>query len=1409
MRRHAAVFSVVVFLLLPGVAQAQLVRTISLSANDLVYDPVSARLYASVPSTAGPSGNSIAVINPVTGAVDAYVAVGSEPNKLALSDDGQYLYVGLDGAFAIRRLHVPTLTPGLQFTLGNDPYSGPYAAYDIAVLPGDASSVAVVRRAPSSGGDGGVGVYTDGVLRPLVTQGPYGSRVLAFSASSARLYGYNNVTTGYELFRMSVDANGVSVIDNARSLISGSEIDIRFSDGRLYAGNGRVVDPEAKTVIGTLARVGSSGSLTHVAADTASGRSYAITGTSPAVIRAYSLESFRWLWGLGIPGTLGTWKSLTTWGASGLAFRTTEGQIIIIDLALGRSLTVSRRGTGNGTVSSAPTGLQCGAECSTLFALGTGVTLTATPSAGSTFVGWEGDPDCADGSVTLSEARGCVAVFAQNGSGPSLQVPLATSDLVYSPATDKLYASISGADPVLGNTVTAIDPVTGAVGPSVWVGSEPRRLALSDDGQVLYVALDGAFAVRRVDVPTLTAGLQYTVGADQSAGPYVAADLAVVPGSTNSVAVVRKPPSSSGDGGVGLFVDGTMRPLVTPGPYGSRVLAFSGVPTRLYGFNNYTSGFELFRLSVGSDGITVVDSTRFLLSGYDTNIRFAGDHLYGGNGRVVDPESRTILGLFPQVSTSGSLTAVAVDTSVGRAYAIAGTAPSMVRAYDLNTFRFLWSLPVPEAQLTWQTLVTSGTNRLAFRTTAGQVFLLDLGSARALAVALRGTGSGSVSSAPAGLQCGVECAQLFAADSTVTLTVTPAADSSFVRWEGPPDCADGVVTLSAAYTCTAVFAQAPFGPLLRMPLPINDLTFSPVTGKIYVSVGGKDPVLGNTVASVDPATGAIGPSVWVGSEPRRLALSDDGRTLYVGLAGAAAIGRVDVLTLTTAPSFPVGVSASDGPLVAYDLAVPPGSADVVAVARRTLAYSSDGGVAIYAGGLIRPNIANSSYTTRALAFSGLPSRLYAQDESGGFLRMNVDGDGVVLADRTAGLVPGSGIRFQNGRVYSHAGRVVDPETLAVLGTYALSAGYASLVLPDAMRGVTYALEQSTPGTLHLRLYDAAQFTRRQSVALGGTSGAVAGFIASGMGRFAFCTDSGQLALLSHVGVVAARPARDFDADVRADVAVFRPSTGTWFALESSTNNSAFSARGWGLQAEGDIPVVGDFDGDGVVDPTVFRPASGTWFVLTSSSGYADWRWFGWGIATDALVPADYDGDGMTDAAVYRPSEGRWFIRPSTGASGWSVVFGEIGDVPLAGDFDGDGKADLCVYRAATGTWFVLSSSSGFTSWSYQGWGVEAEGDTPAPGDFDGDGKTDMCVFRPASGTWFILNSSSNNTDWTWFGWGQAADVVAPADYDGDGVTDAAVYRPETGTWFVRPSSGTGPWSVVFGESGDVPLAGIR
>lgn len=75
------------------------------------------------------------------------------------------------------------------------------------------------------------------------------------------------------------------------------------------------------------------------------------------------------------------------------------------------TLTVTKLGTGGGTVTSVPAGIACGATCQAQFPGGALISLKATPDIGSELGGFGGDADCTDGQVTLSADIICTATF--------------------------------------------------------------------------------------------------------------------------------------------------------------------------------------------------------------------------------------------------------------------------------------------------------------------------------------------------------------------------------------------------------------------------------------------------------------------------------------------------------------------------------------------------------------------------------------------------------------------------------------------------------------------------------------------------------------------------------------------------------------------------------------------------------------------------------------------------------------------------------------------------------------------------------------------------------------------------------------------------------------------------------------
>ncbi len=311
-----------------GASSAE-VKTLPLRANDLLYDQHRGVIYATVPGSVPGVGNRVHVIDPLGGQVDHSVFVGSEPNKMAISDDGQYLYIALDGAAAVARFQLPNLIFDQQFPLGVDPFYGPLYVEDIDVQPDHPGVVAVsVKRLGVSPRHGGVAIYDEGVKRPTQTPGHTGSNVIEFASVADRLYGYNNETTDFGFRTMKVDASGVVTLTTAPDYISGFGVDIEHAADVVYSTTGKALAPVGPVLLGTYTGVGS---VTAVAPDPATGRVYFLT--SDGAIHIYELSTFVFVDTIDV-NTNGVADDLVRWGDHGLAFTTTADQVVLLTLEL-------------------------------------------------------------------------------------------------------------------------------------------------------------------------------------------------------------------------------------------------------------------------------------------------------------------------------------------------------------------------------------------------------------------------------------------------------------------------------------------------------------------------------------------------------------------------------------------------------------------------------------------------------------------------------------------------------------------------------------------------------------------------------------------------------------------------------------------------------------------------------------------------------------------------------------------------------------------------------------------------------------------------------------------------------------------------------------------------------------------
>ncbi|MET0754006.1 MAG: Calx-beta domain-containing protein [Pyrinomonadaceae bacterium] len=1138
-------------------------------------------IYATRPSTVGSEGNSITRINPLTGEIGASVYVGSEPNKLALSDNGQTMYVSLDGAYAIRRYETSTQMPGVQFPVGREstssnPLGAPYRAGDIAVAPGNPNLLAVARDKPGIKPPGaGVAMFNNGVQLPLTGPGHSDSaNYLAFSSSATTLYG--GAYYGEGLRTLTVSESGV--VDNTGNPTSFEVRKLKFENNLVFTSTGHIINPETRTLMGTCPGVNTPAFVP----DTATGRVlYAVKDSSSSniTIKAFDINTFTLIGSMVIPNTTGDAEptTLVRYGTNGLAMRTMDNNKLFF-------IQTSLLPTGNPLPPPSATPM---------------ITPTPTPTVFATYI---------------------------------RQLTLPNRDLIYSRTEQKFYASVpSAAGTPRANSVTRINPTTAALENSVVVGSQPGRLALSDDDQTMYVGIDGAYAVRKFDVATQTPGLQFSLGNGVN-GPKTACDIDVMPGNSNAVAVSYGNIGYNYDG-VDIYDEGVKR-AQKANMSGS--IEFAS-PSLLYIGENY-----LYRYGVSPNGLSEQDN--FTTNSY-LEAEMNSGLLYTSNGGVIDLANTAFKGSFTGL---GYPSIVTVDAPNNRVFFLTsgdgmGGSVWTLRAYRLDNFLpagriLLQGINVygsPRRLFRW------GENGLAFNDNNDKIYFIQTDL-----VSTNGT-------VPTVIQLG---AQTFTTNENANLQVTVTrtgglTGTSMINYTTQ----DGTATAGTDYIATSgtlIFAAGESTKTIEIPV-INDNVYE---GNETLSIMLSNPV-GGEIELQEPSTAAL---TIVDNESLPVISSANVIVNEPRIAGTSTALFTVQLSNATTQTVSVIYTSLNGTATAGNDYVPVFGELTFAPLETTKTFE----VQVLADqNYNEPNenfwVRFSGAQNAAIGtFQAMATIINYNPQTVPHVRFDFDGDG--KSDISI-FRPSVGewwyLRSSDG------------------GNYAAQFGTSSDKLtPGDFTGdgkADIAIWRPSTGEWYiLRSEDGSYYS--YPFGISGDIPAVGDFDGDGKADSAVfrpsdtnwyirrSSDGGFT--IRQFGTSGDAPAvADYDGDKKSDVAIWRASTGEWWIQKSS--NSSVVAFQFGNSS--DKPVQGDYTGDGKADVAIYRPSSGEWFILRSEdfSYYS----FPFGTSGDVPAPGDYDGDGKFDATVFRPSDSTWYVQQS--AAGTLIQsFGITGDVPVPNAF---------------------------------------------------------------------------------------------------------------------------------------------
>jgi hypothetical protein len=237
-------------------------------AADVVWDPQQNLLYVSKPSTSSANADTVMAFSPqqLTDAAAIWIyqfPVNSNPDRLAISPDGKYLYVGLDSAGSLQQLvlsggtTIPTA--GNTVSIGTNSASRPYYAMDLQISPLDSNTIAVARgiplvSKPATVAQGGVAIYDGTVQRPnIVTPAslpiPPLLDTIQWSVDGSTIYAANNENASGNLYELAVSPTGVTLAgaDDHPGLftIPNPYIHLDPKVRLIYGDDGQIVDPTA------------------------------------------------------------------------------------------------------------------------------------------------------------------------------------------------------------------------------------------------------------------------------------------------------------------------------------------------------------------------------------------------------------------------------------------------------------------------------------------------------------------------------------------------------------------------------------------------------------------------------------------------------------------------------------------------------------------------------------------------------------------------------------------------------------------------------------------------------------------------------------------------------------------------------------------------------------------------------------------------------------------------------------------------------------------------------------------------------------------------------------------------------------------------------------------------------------
>jgi uncharacterized repeat protein (TIGR01451 family) len=1130
------------------------VQILDLPVSDLVFHSPSGRILAGLMQAAGKIGQSLASIDPLSGTIASTLPLGSQPGRLAMSDDARFLYIALLSTGGVARVNLDADAVDLQYSFGPaDPQLGNPYAEDLKVLPGNPDALAVSLR-----------------TGPNITPIPSGEYVYDLGVARRAI----SLTSGLmeATFPLGSDARRLAVADNGRYIYAGVQLrDLTTTDTaatdvyRVDLAQGAIdLRFAVRDFLGQLHKV------TDMKPVPGEPTALAIAQRGPQ----NDIEIYE----NGNP----TKRSRTDLNCRYLEFSDSGARLYGVPYGPGHPL-FRMDVTADGIAMSPDVpGLFSAMDTDIRYASGR---LYAT-----------------SGEVVDPEAGVAVAQLPVSG--------LVQPD----PASGRIYYITQ---PDSGCTLMAFDqstfsplwsfPVPGVLGqPTRFVRCGPGLLAFSTTAGQIFILNSAQLPGEPVADLQVTQSVSPESAAVGDSITFTTTVTNLGPDSATGVIVTNAIPpgaafisvsSSQGtctnlDGQV-LCTLGDLAPgivatislvVLTTEPGTLVNVAGASLTSQDRDLSDNTAVARIYVSSPTQDGIQVIDlptadlaydpfisSSPGLINGWGVAIKFADGFVFATSGAVIDPISLTLKGTFQPPSPGAFLTSTTLvepDLDHGRVYFLVRDGDWKLIAYDSTLFVPLGALRLPTLRGTPSSLIRWGADGLAFRTDQGQLFLcqrskvqgVDLSvshEASADPVTLCGqliytvtvTNRGPATARNVVLQdilpANVALAAMAASRGDVSvagntlsaqfgsLTNGASVTLRIVTSATAPGLALNQATVSTddfdlqpadniAQIARTVTANGGLSLVNQYALPSTDLAYDSTRHQILASLATS---LGGIIP-FDVDSAGFSELIPVESPVGKLAISDNDQYLYLAMS-TGGVARVDLEHAQLDLRFSLGSDDRGTTPFVGDMAVMPGHPQTLAVSRGLFGLGgANYWTVIYDNGVPRSNAVGPSdyggvypiqFATPSLLFSAYPFTLR---------QISVDASGAALVNEFSGLVPNYDIGFtvSQGLLYFYTGRVVDPNSQKIIGNLPKP----GLIVPDLGHNKIYLLSQdptsiNSPTTLTCCAADSLALL--WSIPIPGVSGSVGSFIQCGDGRLAFRTDSNQLFVL-RTSLIPDAPAAD-------------------------------------------------------------------------------------------------------------------------------------------------------------------------------------------------------------------------------------------------------------------------------------------